>query len=81
MYFSLTLEVMKIKILHLFISINLYRMFELFCTSVFQFKPYIRSSGKMLFLLSQKGHFILYNDKPVLLNKGVLLGLKISDFG
>ena len=36
----------KGKILHVFISICLFRMFESLCINVFELQPYIRSNGK-----------------------------------
>ena len=69
---------------------------RLLCIYVFVYQAYIRRNEKymmetenvvsliqILFLLSPKRYFLLYDEKNRVLprNRGVLLDLKISDFG
>ena len=71
----------KGKILHAFISICLFRMFELLCIDVFELYPCIKCNENttniekcliQVFSLSQKGYCILYNTY-ILLKKGCFI--------
>ena len=73
----------KGKILHAFISICLFRMFQLLCIDVFELYPSIRCNENttniekcliQVFSLSQKWYCILYNTY-IMLKGGVLLCL------
>ena len=83
-------NVKKGKIVHVCISISLFRVLQLLCINVFQLSPYIRSNENTTYIenvlslihafsLSQK--YLIWRNKTRFAYKSVLLGFKTSDFG